>query len=320
MPPLSRFDEITTQRITGSGHFDASESAFLSNQLTTYVNKVYEWKLPPLLMRGIIVPDTSTIPEGETTFVYPMYEPEGSAALRASLTDGNIPRADVIAREYTGRMRPILTSYGWSRSELLVSARRKTPLMMLKGQTARRAYEEVYDETARTGDSALGLEGFFNGANVPVVSASTKAAGGTAWETATPDEIVAEVGGSLSYVTTNTRQIYEPNLVALPTAKFQILKDRRMGDGSDKSILKWLMENHEGLVIVKSQWLDTAGAGNATRMVTATMGVDSCVIYEVPFQQMPPEQSGYEWTVNCHGWTSGAVWIYPLAGVYTDGV
>jgi hypothetical protein len=40
----------------------------------------------------------------------------------------------------------------------------------------------------------------------------------------------------------------------------------------------------------------------------------------VPFQQMPPEQSGYEWTVNCHGWTSGAVWIYPLAGVYTDGV
>ena len=111
------------------------------------------------------------------------------------------------------------------------------------GGIMRKAAERHIERSFFFGNADLGFDGFINNPSITIASASAKAAGGTAWDVATADEIIDEVNNAISLISENTRQIAQANHVILPTRQFNRMATLRIGD-TNISVLEYLRKNN----------------------------------------------------------------------------
>lgn len=150
-----------------------------------------------------------------------------------------------------------------------------TNLSTEKAEAARRAYEEFVDNVALRGDTAKGLTGLINDANVPVANLAYNGTGSsTSWTDKTGDQIIADVNGALSGVYTESLQVEMADTVLLPVREFANIATKPRSSTTDTSVLDWLQKYNvftsmtgQPLTIRAVRGLETAGVGGVGRMV-----------------------------------------------------
>lgn len=302
-------------------NFDANENAFVERQLTAVKQKTYEVLYPDLLAMSFL-PIATDIPETADNYVYIVYDTVGEAKIISNgATD--LPRVDMNGREVPGKVYTIGDAYGWNVFEMKEANRIGVPLSAMKAKAARDAIERQIDKMLASGttDSQTGLNtnvtGLINNADV-VANGITSF---TAWTKATsPDTVANELNDFAASIVTATKQKIIPDTVLLPTPRFKVAAELRMGTSSDVTVLQWVLKTSPYIKNV-AQWyrLDGAGASGKDRAIAYKR--DPAVLEAVvpqQFTQWAAQLQGLEMVNPCTGRCGGVKVYQPAAMLYGD--
>lgn len=192
-------------------------------------------------------------------------------------------------------------------------------------------HDKMLDRNVYTGISKSGAYGLVNDPLISTVSAATKAATGTTWAVATPDEILADVNAVLlaTWEASEMDLSGMANHILVPPAQYALLVERKVGVTGDKSILQFLLENNLGknqgndLFIAPSMWCKAAGTGNTDRLVAYCNNEDRVRFdITVPLQRLLTQASAAHLAYLTPYVTqfSELQWPYRQHAMYMDGI
>lgn len=299
---------------------DASESVFFKRQLEAIDRRAFDQKYAALKARQLI-PTVPGIPDWANVYTWREFDKYGKAKVIANMAD-DLPRADAKGTENSKVIKTLGSAYGYDVMEIKRAAATQTPLEQMKAAAARFAIEQEIDDILATGLSTHNLQGILNLSNTLTFTPATKAAGGTEWSVATPDEIVSDLTGIANYIVEQTKGVFSRFVVVLPIEQYNIIATKRMGDGSDSTILKFVLGVSPFIEAIEP-WFkcDAAGAGSADRMVCYPR--DEMVlggIVPMEFTPLEPEKRNLEYVIDCIASCGGVVCRYPVAVAYGDGI
>lgn len=306
---------------------DSAESIFVERQLLTLRSKLYEVKRGPYQARTLI-PITTEDDPGAKTIAYQIMDAVGVAKVISDYAK-DFPRVDAFIREEYAPIKGIGASFGISIDELRSAAFAKRPLATMKANAARKAMDQEFERVALLGDAANGLVGMFALANVPVLTAATKAATGTTWGNgsgtgagnASPDEILRDLNKLVSQVRTTTNDNEWIDTIILPIAQHNVIKTVARSSTSDTTILEFFQNNNPGIQIVAVPRIAGKGAGATDRAMGYRRDPDVLELPEpLPFTMGAPQLEGREFVTYCESKMAAPVCHLPLACVYMDGV
>lgn len=301
---------------------DANESAFFKRQLEYIKTKTYDVMYKELKYPGILPVSTET-PNGATTITWRSFEGVGFAKWISDYAN-DFPRVDVIGTEHSVKPKGMGDSYGYSIEEIRRAQFGRFNLNARRAKMARRAIEEKLNTTAIEGDDEYGLNGLID---YPGITEYTVPADGTGtsklWSTKTPDEIIRDMSSIVSLgVMDPTNGVEIPDTMLMPLEHYEYISNTRMTGGSDKTIMKFFMENNPHIKTI--DWLTElkgAGAGGTDRYMVYKKNPDK-LTFEIPqmFEQFAPQQKGMEFQIPCHAKTGGVIVYYPLSIAFGDGI
>jgi hypothetical protein len=226
-----------------------------------------------------------------------------------------LPRVDVVGTEYSRKVQNMGVAWAITVFELLAVAANPTiHLDTERKAAALNAIRRLHDRTAFQGNTTLGWTGFVNDANVPVVTAVTGA-----WATSTALQKIADINKLTWAIFTATKELYEADTLVMPTS-LGLTLDVPLGDNADKTVRSFILANSAHVrKIETTHYLETAGAGNAPRVVAYKKHPD-VLRYGANelFAEEPEQRKGLELETPCHGRTSGTQIRRPLAMAYMD--
>jgi hypothetical protein len=232
--------------------------------------------------------------------------------------------------------------YGYTMQELRAAMMAQMPLDVRKAMAARYALALLTDEIFWYGhadltatQSATGLDagakesnlvGLANLSNTTSFTTPTGGAGSQLWRRKTPDEIVADLHGFVNNVVKTTFGIHRPDTVILPLAAYNIAATRRMGDGSNQTVLDFFLATSPYVKTVEPSYrLDQARStnwgGTTGRAIAYEKNPDRLAgLLPLEFEQLAPQQEHFEIRTTCHGRIGGAVAYYPKSVSYMDNI
>ena len=241
---------------------------FVESQ-TAYVEAgVYRTRFPAIRYPGLIPVDYSA-PEWIKTITYYSMDITGKADwIGDRASDIPVVGTSLAQDETAVQMAGIGYDYGLEEVNQALMLGMNLPGE--KAAAARLIYERTVDNIMFTGDAEKGWKGLYNNASVTAISATTGD-----WATATEDQILADVNELLGGIYTATNEIAMADTLLLPSLKLQYIASKRLGDGNGAlTILQFLQqanvytaETGNQLTIRGARGLNTAGAGNTSRMV-----------------------------------------------------
>lgn len=300
---------------------DSDLNAFFSRQLEFIYAQTYDIKYADLKARDF-VPVSNQADPGATNVTYRQFDRRGRAKLIGHNAK-DVPRVDVLAREFPRPVRDGAAAYGFSYKEVRAAALAGLSLEARKASAARRAIEELLDEVASIGAPEFGIPtGFINDADVPVETLGaaddfqTLVAGGN------NRRIVAIISEAYQRIRNRTRDRAMPNTLLLPTAEHALISTTPFGDNSDKTIMDFMMANFPMLEAIEPWYrLDDGGAAGVTRAILYPRNSET-LTQEIPseFVQLPPQEDGLETIIHTLASTAGTAIYYPVECEYIDGV
>jgi len=308
----------TKPRFDAGGRMDAPTSAFFANQLETIRPKVVDIVYPEFTGRAL-VPINNSINPGATEYTYRWYDHVGAAKF---ITDyaTDLPRVDVKGTEESVKFHNIGDSYGWSLQEIETSRYTGTALDTKKAAAAKRAIEQLIDDTLTVGEANRGLLGLFNQpiSGASAVGTYTNTAGSFA--TADPVDVLDELNAAILAARAATLDAERITDIVMPLSMAGIAT-RRMEAGDSVTILKAFQETAPGVTVTFHVGLETAGASNTRRIVMYNKSPDK-VEGMIPreFTQEAPEYQSLQVVTACHARVGGVVVYYPKSIRYIDAV
>lgn len=313
---------------TNHDRLDANEVAFFRDQLRVVDKTVYEFKTPGNLSRSLI-PLITDVAEDANAYTYRMVKRWGRAKFGASLGD-DAPRIEFAAAERSQVIHNVTDSYGYNLLEIRRAARIGSSLDADRARAARMQIEDTIDAVLANGDAATETRGLLNQSTSNFVALYTLADGATGsktWASKTAKEILKDVQGMATQLIANLKQHGNNTLsrftLVVPTEQHALLL-QPIGSNSDKTLLKFIMENDPRIAeIVAWHRCDGAGAaagGTGDRI--CMYAKDSTVLGSlVPMEFSPqsPQQKNLEFVINCLARCGGVVVRYPVAMLYADG-
>lgn len=301
-------------------NLDADTGVFFSRSLEHVKTKTYDRQYPALKARSLI-PVSFDTPSGATTIVFQTYSSVGLAKIIANYgTD--IPRVDLKGEENISKIRSIAAGYGYSIQDIRSARMAGVALEQRKANAAKQAILTTEDDIAVNGDADYGLVGLMSHPNIPDVAIPADGTGTTAtWATKTDDQIIRDVNLLVSQIVETTFGVEQPNTLLLPLGPFQIISTKKVGD-TGKTVRQWLLETSPYIKSIEV-WpkLKGKGAGGTDVMIAYDKNPDKLQL-EIPqdFEQMPVQERGLEFEVNCHSRCGGVVIYYPLSLAKADGI
>ncbi|GHV35102.1 hypothetical protein FACS1894187_07080 [Synergistales bacterium] len=136
-------------------------------------------------------------------------------------------------------------------------------------------YDKHMDANVYVGIAAYGTTGLLNNPNVTASPVLTGTAGNTAWNTKTPDEVLADVNQAIldGWAASEYDLSAIPNHILLPYEQYNHIAVTKVSPIAEKTILTFLLENNVAtknggdLFIGATAWNKGAGAGGTDRMV-----------------------------------------------------
>lgn len=315
-----KYDEADLRVIQSTGRFDANESVFFARQLEFVKSQTYDIKRVGLNALTLI-PVSTAIPEGATTHIYRQYDSVGMAKVIANYAN-DLPRADVIGKEFTNPIRSIGNAYGYNVQEVRSAMYAGINLNGKKAMAATRAHQEKINQLAFSGDADNGLPGFLTNSNVPEVTLLADGTGSSkTFATKTADKIVRDINALINKVITQSKGIHRVTEVWLPIEQYALIATTQNSAASDTTILAFLQQVHPGVQFKQVVELDGAGAGGTDRMYAMENTMENWQL-EIPMmiKQYAPQQVGLEFQVPVESRFAGVIIEYPLAFAFADGI
>lgn len=136
-------------------------------------------------------------------------------------------------------------------------------------------YNKTVDQSVYKGFTSAGTTGIINDPNVVATSVANGAAGTSAWNTKTPDEILNDINQLMiaGWAAAEYDLSGMPNHILIPPAQYAYIVGTKVSAAGNVSILEFLLNNNIGknqgvdLVIAPSRWCIGAGTGNTDRML-----------------------------------------------------
>lgn len=312
---------------------DAADANVFARELLKVRAGVFEIRHPELKASRFVPKNTEMGPADEE-YTYRVATEYGTVRPTSSYARATAPRADVSMVEATPqRVRPLVNSYGYDIQEARVAAKTGNGLPMRKAAAARKAIAFEMNDIltygrAAAGVSSLGLPGYgvamsgvtaLSGTLTTTLAAG--ALGSTAWELKSSDEIVADLNAMYSNVITNSKGLEVPNQLILPLSLHELASNKRMGDGSDVTVLRHFQANHPDLAIEPWHALDAAQNSEWTgRRIICYRKAPDVLEYLAPieFEQFAPQMDGLETITMCHARVGGCIVYLPKAINYGD--
>ncbi len=310
--------------LNGIAHRDASESIWFARQLE-YIRPGLMEVLYPALEGKSFVPVDSSMGPGSTNYTYRSYDKVGSASLVEDYAM-DPPRADVSGQETTQPIKPYGVMYGYSFQELRAGMLAGLPLDVRKAMAARYAMELKIDQIIFYGDTAGGLKGLATLSNATTYTVANGQKGTKLWRDKTADEIVRDMHGIVNKIVNASHGVFQPNTLILPLLAYNIANSKRMGDGSNQTCLSFFEDTSPYVKEVRPSYrLDYSEranwSGSTGRMIAYEKSPDRLsMLLPVEFEQLPPQQEGYEYKTLCHSRMGGVISPYPSSIAYGDGI
>ena len=304
---------------------DAAESVFFARQLESIDARQYQVLFSETKSR-LLLPTQGGVSEDALVYTWRMFEHFGQAKVIANAAD-DLPSVDVSGQEQSVTIKEIGASYGWDLREIKASMRGGFDLDAEKAMSCRRAIDRKIDDLLATGSTLLGMQGFLTLTGAPTFTLGTKSGGGLTWANGTPDEIAADLTGIVTARKLALKGAggaeFDRFTIVIPIDKYALIAQTRMGDGSDKTILKFVLETSPWIESIESWSKCTlAGAGGATDRMVAYVKDPAVVSAIVPqeFRALPPQQRNLRYVINCTASCGGVVARYLVALAYADGL
>lgn len=320
MSEQMNYDANDLRVIENSGRLDANESVFFARQLEHIKGKTYDIKRANLSALTLM-PVSTEIPEGATTHTYRQFDSVGMAKVIANYAN-DLPRADVVGKEFTTAIRSIGNAYGYNVQEIRSAQYAGVNLEARKATAATRAQQEKINALAFAGDADNGLPGLLNNTNIPEVTLAADGTGSSkAFSTKTADKIVRDINSLINKVITQSKGIHKVNEVWLPIEQYALIATTQNSTASDTTILAFLQSVHPGVTFKQVVELDGAGVGGADRMYALENTMENWAL-ELPMmiKQYTPQQQGLEFVVPVESRFAGVTVYYPLAMAFADGL
>jgi hypothetical protein len=306
--------------IYNDDRLDASENAFLNQELEHVRSKLYEELLGPQKGR-LLVPVTGEVPTGAETDSYNVMQMFGTAKVGGGAYSTTPPRADISRRKVINSIVPVVNAYGYHVQELRNAAQGNFPLVMHKGRAAKEAMSRIIDGLLLIGSTVEGLAGLFTLSGALTVTRGTGVAGDT-WDLKTSDEVVKDLFALEHQIVSNSLEALTPNTLVLPLTEKQSLSSRRMRDGSDTTILEFYTGNSEHITSVESSSRlesNTAWTGKRAMAYRNDPNMIEAVIPQ-EFEQMAPQDVNFETIINCHMRYGGIRTYQPESVAFMDNI
>lgn len=318
--PEMHYDEQDLRAIEASGRFDANEGVFFARQLEYVKAQTYDIKKVNLNAMTVIPVDTS-VSEGATTHTYRQYDTVGMAKVIANYAN-DLPRADVVGKEFTFPIRSIGNAYGYSTQEIRSALFAGVNLNARKAAAAARAQMEKMNQLAWFGDADHGIPGFFTNANIPSVTILNDGTGSSkAFSTKTPDKIVRDINQVINKVIVQSKGVHRVNEVWLPIEQYALIATTQNSTASDTTILSFLQSVHPGVTFRSLVELDDAGGAGVDRIYALENSADNWQLnLPMMLRVYSPQQQGLEFVVPMESRFAGVTVEYPLSMSFADGV
>lgn len=247
--------------------------AFLTPQLYRIEAEVYSVRYPSFDISRFFTVDSSGDMWDVGTVVYSMDSVGQAEFLSAGAFD--MPYASARMKQDTHNFHLAGIGYEWNTQELQRAAKLGRSLSADKAQGAvlaadRFVYGIAMNGQTPRGESEKGWTGFVNNGQAPAAQvANDGTSSSRLWSAKTPDQILRDINEALTAVETGTGETHVANTLVLPTSRYNYIATTRVGD-TNATILSFLLANNvagEGLTILKSRALETAGTSSSTRMI-----------------------------------------------------
>lgn len=298
---------------------DSQETATFNRKLEYVLTRTYDKKYPDLKAR-LFLPVNTEIPTGAESFVWRAFDYAGMAKIIANFAD-DLPLVDVIAAEVAQKLKSVGDGYSYSIQDLRASAMAGTNLDTKRASAARKVIDNTIEQIAAIGNSAAGLPGFLNNANVTVLSAPGDIQGN--WPALTPKQILADLNAIVDKMVVTSKEAFKPNTLLLPTSRYRLIASTTMSDLDQRTILDVFLANSPDITNVDSwTYLETADtAGTGPRAVAYNRDPEYVeLVIPQEFEQLPPQAVNLAFKVPCHARIGGVVIYYPLSVIYADGI
>lgn len=301
---------------------DDNMTAFLARQLV-YERGRIEARIYGLLRAAEFVPIETGHPRGAEGYSTHMLSEEGEAKITHGLA-GDDPRVDVTTEEDLRKYVNVRASYGYTVEELEKAALARVPLPRWKSNACARAIATKVDQIGRSGNAAAKLTGFFNDANITLLTLTNGE-----WETATVDEILAdlnEIEDKIIEQTLDTQEAFEGEYVlTLPTTAEGRISTTPRATGSDMSIKNWFLANARVIKrIERYKALDSA-TGDDVAAADPPQGIcyprDPEVLFwpmPITYEEQAPQLQGWEWVTRARARLGGVDWRFPSHALYIE--
>lgn len=247
--------------------------AFLTPQLYRIETEVYMTKYPSFDISRFMTVDISGDMWDVGTLVYSMDQVGEAQFMAGGAFD--MPYASAKMAQATKPYHMAAIGYEWNTQELQRAAKLGRSLSSDKAMAAKLAADRFIYGIAMTGKTPNGVAekgwtGFTNNGSAPSAQVAADGTGSSRlWADKDADKILRDINAALTAVETGTGETMVADTLVLPTSRYNYIATTRVGD-TNATILSFLLANNvagEGLTILKSRALETAGTGSTTRMI-----------------------------------------------------
>jgi hypothetical protein len=332
--PAWRFDR---EFVTNS-HFDASESMYVARQLEHIRAGVYEVQYTDTVYDRLL-PINRAVTPGQRSYIVRILDKVGEAVILDESADqgGNVEEK---IREIEMGFFPIGIGYSYVRQEILSAMEAGVPLQANKALLAKQLMERKVDQIALIGDAKApsrsgGQKGILNTTDSGILTytaSSSSGAGTTNFDKfKSADEILEDLHGMVSKPWTSSQGLFSVNTLCMPLTTRTYLASRRVGDGTNGSILDYFLGSDQFINSADSViglWhledataAGTAGSWTGKRMM-AYRRDPSCLEFLInqDFEQLPPQAVNYRVHTLCRMSLGGLALYQPLTMIRMDGV
>jgi hypothetical protein len=300
--------------------------AFLTPQLYRIETEVYMTKYPSWDITRFMTVDTSGDMWDIGTLVYSMDNVGQAEYLAGAAFD--MPYASTKMSQFNKPYHLAGVGYEWNTQELQRAAKLGRSLSSDKAAAAKMAADRFIYTIAMNGQTPAGVAekggtGFINNASAPSAQVANDGTGPSRlWSAKTPDLILRDINEALTAVETGTGETMVADTLVLPTSRYNYIATTRVGD-TNATILSFLLANNvagEGLTILKSRALETAGTSTSTRMIAYANNAQ-VLKFHLPgaHQFLPPfQKSSMTYEVGGIMNVGGVEVRLPKAVVYRD--
>ena len=305
---------------------DESTRVFFEREIEHVKSQTFDVQYPTLKALQLLPMNDSAGP-GADSITYEQFDKVGMAKIIADYAD-DLPRVDIKGKKFTTPVESLGDAYGYSLQEVRSAALAGRALQTMRADSARRAMAQEEHRILMFGDSTTGLPGFLSNANVPSVAVPADGAGGaTTFASKSADQILRDMNSLVNGIVDLTNGVEMPNTLLLPISQHSLIASTPRSATSDTTILQYFLNNNPFITAV--EWVHDLKAPAAGWLAQhgITLPIDTgdvMVAYDrnpnkltaevpQPFEQLPIQERGLEFLVNCHQRVGGCIIYYPLS-------